>query len=115
MKSTQGVVYAHSNGISGQPALVDTAMPTQEPAVDVDLQDLYKQVLAVFNDGLPPEIPTPFGHNKTGPSNLESLYYRGFSGIQLQVASNPVLHRRSPMYANSDLVHQENRTFAFSA
>ena len=86
MKSIQGVIHSHSNGISGQPALVDTAMPTQEPAVDVGLQDLYEQALAVFNDGLPPEISTPFGCNKTCPSDLESLYsshHRGFSGIWL--------------------------------
>ena len=59
MESIQGVIHSHSNGISGQPALVDTAMPTQEPAVDVGLQDLYKQALTVFNDGLPPEIDMP--------------------------------------------------------
>ena len=47
-------------------------MPTPElPSVDVDLQDLYEQVLAGFNDESFPELPTPVAQN---PSDLESLY-----------------------------------------
>ena len=62
------------NGVSGQLALADTAMPTPElPPVDVDLQDLYEQVLAGFTDDPPPELPTPVSH-KANPSDLDSLY-----------------------------------------
>ena len=50
-------------------------MPTPElPSVDVDLQDLYEQVLAGFNDDSFPELPTPVAQNKASPSDLESLY-----------------------------------------
>lgn len=50
-------------------------MPTPElPTVDVDLQDLYEQVLAGFNDESFPELPTPVAQNKASPSDLESLY-----------------------------------------
>ena len=50
-------------------------MPTPElPPVDVDLQDLYEQVLAGFNDELFPELSTPVAQNKATPSDLESLY-----------------------------------------
>ena len=53
----------------------DTPMPTPElPAVDVDLQDLYDQVLAGFKDDTFPELPTPVALNKASPSDLESLY-----------------------------------------
>ena len=50
-------------------------MPTPElPSVDVDLQDLYEQVLAGFDDDSFPELPTPVAQNKASPSDLESLY-----------------------------------------
>jgi hypothetical protein len=50
-------------------------MPTPElPSVDIDLQDLYEQVLAGFNDNLSPELPTPVTQNKASPSDLDSLY-----------------------------------------
>ena len=50
-------------------------MPTPElPTVDVDLQDLYDQVLSGFNDDAFPELPTPVAQNKASPSDLESLY-----------------------------------------
>jgi len=50
-------------------------MPTPElPSVDVDLQDLYEQVLAGFDDDSFPEFPTPVAQNKSTPSDLESLY-----------------------------------------
>lgn len=50
-------------------------MPTPElPSVDVDLQDLYEQVLAGFNEDTFPEFPTPVAQNKASPSDLESLY-----------------------------------------
>lgn len=50
-------------------------MPTPElPSVDVDLQDLYEQVLAGFNDDSFPELPTPVAQNKASPSDLDSLY-----------------------------------------
>lgn len=48
-------------------------MPIQE-SVDVDLQDLYDQVLAGFSDDLPPELPTPVTQNKASPPDLDSLY-----------------------------------------
>ncbi|KAF9646313.1 hypothetical protein BDM02DRAFT_3118807 [Thelephora ganbajun] len=51
-------------------------MPTPElPPVDVDLQDLYEQVLAGFKDDSSPELPTPVAQNKASPSDLESLYH----------------------------------------
>lgn len=50
-------------------------MPTPElPSVNVDLQDLYEEVLAGFNDDPFPELPTPVAQNKTSPSDLDSLY-----------------------------------------
>jgi len=50
-------------------------MPTPElPPVDVDLQDLYEQVLAGFNDEHFPELPTPVSQNKASPSDVDSLY-----------------------------------------
>lgn len=52
-----------------------TAMPTPElPSVDVDLQDLYEQVLAGFNDEHSPELPTPIAQKRANPSDPESLY-----------------------------------------
>jgi len=50
-------------------------MPTPElPSVDVDLQDLYEQVLAGFNDEPFPELPTPVAQKKASPSNPESIF-----------------------------------------
>lgn len=72
--SPQSVIYAHSNGISRLIALVDTVMPTQESFVDMDLQDLYEQVLAGFSDDPHPQFPTPVPQTKASPSDLDSLY-----------------------------------------
>ena len=50
-------------------------MQTPEPpTVDADLQDLYDQVLAGFNDESFPELPTPVAQNEASPSHLDSLY-----------------------------------------
>lgn len=74
-KSAQSVIYEHSNCVLGQFALTDALMPTPDlPTVDVDLQDLYDQVLSGFNDDTFPELPTPIAQNKASPSDLESLY-----------------------------------------
>lgn len=47
-------------------------MPASE--LDVDLQDLYEQVLAGFSDDSPPDHPTPVAQNTAGHSDLDSLY-----------------------------------------
>lgn len=87
-------------------------MPTPElPSVDVDLQDLYEQVLAGFNDDAFPELPTPVALTKASPSDLDSLYS---AYAEDSTDSSPKLARNTSYTIASQRTQTSNRfRFAF--